>query len=314
MESVVRRIHSHLRALRSILAGLLLLLPALVGYAAEKEPPAGLAEYVGKDLSQLDEEPAAEFWRAFRALTGDKPEEEKAFASFEPWRVSRFRSGKGAWIFIEVYPGYAIPDVSGVRVHVFDKQWKRITKSEFPTGYRFFLQQATVKSDAALGQDLLVVKVTSAGPFLVRPDGTEKPAFEQGDFQRQYYALLGDRMALVRLEDNEKNLVRNSYRWSTPMKGGAIPRRSREQWIESLSSGSAAEQLATLVWLSGSHLNSSEKRYENVNQESLADSKLFEAVRDSEATSVALAKLLNSKVTWIRDYARLTVQVLKPDG
>jgi hypothetical protein len=314
MKTATRVIHRRRHALRSVIAGLLLLLPASFGYSAEKEPPAGLGEYVGQDLSQLDKEQAAEFWRAFRTLTGDKPEEKKTFGSFQPWSVSRFRSGKGAWIFVEVYPGYAIPDVSGVRVHVFDKQWKRIAKSEFPTGYRFFLQQATVKSDEALGQDLLVVKVTSAGPFLVRPDGTEKPAFEQGDFQRQYYALTGDRMALVRLEDNEKKLVRNSYRWSTPMKGGAIPRRSREQWIESLSSGSAAEQLATLVWLSGSHLKSSEKRYENVSQESLADSKLFEAVRDSEATSKALARLLKSKVKWVRDYARLTLEVLKPDG
>ena len=98
------------------------------------------------------------------------------------------------------------------------------------------------------------------------------------------------------------------------MKGGAIPKRSRDQWMDSLSSDSLAEQLATLVWLSGTHLKSSEKRYENVDQESVEDSTLFESVRNSDTTRKTLNELQNSEVKWVQEYAKLVIDSLENDG
>ena len=92
------------------------------------------------------------------------------------------------------------------------------------------------------------------------------------------------------------------------MKGGAIPKRSRDAWIKSLSSDSVADRLATLAWLSGSHLSSAEKRYKNVNQESAEHSKLYESVRDSPATKKALSKLRKSNIGWVREYAKLALE------
>jgi hypothetical protein len=64
------------------------------------------------------------------------------------------------------------------------------------------------------------------------------------------------------------------------------------------------------VWLSGEHLPSVDARHENVNQESIEDSKLFESVRDSPEVAKALNVLLESGNAWVQEYAKLTLQVM----
>jgi len=226
---------------------------------------------------------------------------------FEVWWVKAIDVGKAAWIVLEADPGGSIPGWSGIQVHVFDKGWKRLTKQAFPTGYRSFLKEVSLVKDNPLKQELLVAKVTSSGPFI--KDGDKKrPAFEQGDFQRQYYALLNDKLVLVRLEDDNGQLAQAHYRFRMSSKGPAVPNRTRDDWVRSLNSANPVEKLATLVWLSGMHLSSSETRYENHSQESVEDSKLFEAVRDTVETKKALRELANSKNSWIQEYAKFALE------
>ncbi len=297
-----------------------LLALVLLACPGEGRGISGLEAYVGKDLRQLDAEANSiriygyspgpngeEFIRRFRALTGDKPDRKGAWGPFYPWWVDRFGSGKAEWMVLEAYPGYNVPDVSGVRVHIFDPSWKRVVKQTFPTGYRFFLREAKVSSDNPLRQDLLVTVTDSAGPFIAIEGEPKRPAFEQGMYQRQYYALVGDRLAMVRLEDDEGRIARNNYRWSAPSKGPPVTKRTALQWLHCLRSPMPAEQLAALVWLSGYHLSSKEPRYKNVNQESVSDSRRFEAVRDSLQTRKAVARLTHSKNRWVREYALLAL-------
>jgi len=275
-------------------------------------PINGLEAYVGKDLRQLEEEDFREFARTVKAITGKKPKY-KEWSSLAPWWVKEFHAGSARWMFLEAYPGYDIPDISAGRVHIFGRNWKRIGKQAFSTGYRFFLNEAKIVTNKTLDQDLLVIQITSSGPFLVRGK-QKKPAFEQGDYQRQYYALRGDRLVLVRLEDNEGRLVRNHYRWSAPPKGPPVPKRTKTDWIQSLDSPVPIEQLATLVWLSGLHLASAEPRDKNVNQESVKDSALFEAVRDSPRTKEIIRRLTGSEQPWVKKYAKFALQALQDDG
>ena len=118
----------------------------------------GLEAYAGKDLRKFDERALEEFRKKFEDLTGDKPEI-KEWRSWEPWWVKPFTSGDAAWLLVEAYPGYAIPDVSGVQIHVFDKNWKRLAKHAFPTGYRRFLEAVDLNKDNPLKEDLLVATV-----------------------------------------------------------------------------------------------------------------------------------------------------------
>jgi hypothetical protein len=259
-----------------------------------------LSRYAGRDLRKLTTNEAALFRSEVTAKTGVKLGE----YSMQPWLLARFDQAGVAWVLIEGYPGYAIPDVSGVTLHFFDKSWTQICNETFPTGYRFFLNQVTVQRGANLNCPLIVAKATCSGPFITSP-GPKRPAFEQGDFQRQYYALSGTNVLLVRLEDDNGKLVRNSYGWSAPMKGPRVPTRTKAEWLEWLGSSNAVQKLYVLVWLTGGHLSSQGGRMTDHNQESVQDSKMYEAVRDDPQLTSILKRLLGDSQPWVRDYAGL---------
>ena len=287
---------------------MLMLACALPGLAQES-PLKGLEPHIGKDLQKLDADALAEFRKQVDAITRDKSKTNE-WGSYKPWWVMPFVRTNAAWVLLEAYPGYDVPDISHVRIHVFDRNWMRIAKHSFPTGYRCFLKEVVLVKDNPLKQDLLVAKVTSTGPFILQGD-EQRPAFEQGDYQCQYYALLGDQFVMVRLEDNNNTIARNHYRWQAPPKGPPVPKHTADEWIRSLSSANSVEQLTTLVWLSGTHLDSTEKRKKDHNQESVEDSELFEAVFDAAETKNALQELVKSKNTWVQEYATLTLRLIR---
>jgi hypothetical protein len=269
-----------------------------------------LEAWAGKDLVQLDAKagiislsgpPAGPYSVAFeqqlRALTGDPPDPTDEFV---PWWVDRFTSGEAAWMVLDAYPGCDNPDTSAIRVYLFDRHWKRFFKLAFPTGYDRNLAKAQVRRSKLLHEELLVT-TTYPNAGSIDSKGEWKAALGL----RQYYALVGDQLVLVRLEDHEGRSVRNLYHTSAPNLGPPVSGQTSDQWIRSLRSNNPVEQLAALVWLTGMHLSSSEPRYSNVNQESVADALTFEAVRDAPETSEALSELRNSKNRWAREYARL---------
>lgn len=288
------------------LVALLYLAVVIACFAAEL-PPIGLSAHKGKDLRQLDEKQSAMFMKDLQDLTGDEPETERSWMGYSPWSVQAFQVGRARWAVLEGYSTCMIPGTSAMRVHVFDEQWNRICKQAYPVGYRFFLNEISVTRQADLGQHLIVTKTTCAGPFFVGNDGSKTPAFEQGPYQRQYYALLGTNIVMVRLEDDKGELARNHYAWSAPSKGPAVPKRIKTEWIKSLGSTNSVEQLAALVWLTGGHLPSKEERKADHNQESIADSTLYESVRDDPETKRLLQDLTKHKTEWIREYAELGV-------
>jgi hypothetical protein len=294
------RIDQERLPMKHILSAILLLQWGAYCMAQEANVP-GLSQFAGQDLRKLEKFGMPAFRAMFRELTGDA-EDPDPWGSPRPWRVERFPVGDVAWVLLEGYPGYDVPDVSSMRIHVFDAKWKRITKQEFPTGYRMRLTRITLAAENPLGKPLVVARVVSTGPFEI-VNGAERPAFEAGEFQRQYYALSGGQFVMVRLEDHEGRIVPNHYRWSAPSKGPEVPKRSREEWIGTLNSDDPAAQLAALVWLTGTHLSSKAPRAANVNQESVAHSELFEAVRGAAETRKALHDLAESENPWVREYA-----------
>lgn len=272
----------------------------ITGCLAVGKEPSGFEFFVGR---KLDDTAKQQLAARYKLMTG---EELKQARGLSPWWVKKFEAGNAKWMLLLVYPGYDVPDVSYVEAHVFDRNWQRIAKQSFPTGYRMFLKEATVDRIEHLAQDTLVIKTTSAGPFIVI-GGKEKPLFEQGTFQRQYYGFAGKQVCLIRLEDDKRKLVRNHFRWKSPSKGPSPPTLNREQWLELLASDDLIEKLSALVWVTGSHLPSTEERKADHNQESLEDSKLFESVRDDLRTAKILRELKTHENPWVKQYARLGV-------
>src|SRR5262245_35364932 len=166
--------------------------------AAQDTKPAGLSRFAGQDLRKLEKFGMPAFQAMVSDLTGDAPDPDP-WQSPRPWRVERVSAGDAAWVLLEGYPGYDIPDVSSMRIHVFDANWNRLKKQEFPTGYRMRLTGIALATENPLDAPLVVARVVPTGPFQV-VDGLERPAFEDGEFQRQYYALSGGEFVMVRLE------------------------------------------------------------------------------------------------------------------
>ncbi len=262
---------------------------------AEEPAAAGLKNYVGKELWKLELSVREGFHRDVADLTGDKLESTDLRQSYWPWWVKPYASGRIAWMFMEVYPGWNVPDVSGVRIHLFDKGWKRVVKQEFPTGYRLRIKDVTLDENAALQQNLLVVRVVGSSPLVGEAE------------RKEFYALSKENFVLVRLENEDGQPFRNSYNSRVPFIGPHVTQQSGENWIKQLRSDDPVEQLGALMWLTGRHLPSTEKRRENVNEESREDALIWESVRDAAETGPILQKLSESPHAWVRDYAKLAL-------
>ncbi len=263
-----------------------------------------LSRYANMDLRKLTTNDVTAFQAEFKDKTGVQLGEKWGWCPLAPWLLARYDTEKTCWLLVEAYPGYEVPDVSGLKLHFFEKSWACVCSHSFPTGYRFFLNDVTVQHPEQLDRAVIVAKTTSAGPFITSP-GPKRPAFEQGDFQLQYYALIGTNLFMVRLEDNKGLVARNHYRWSAPPKGPPVPAKAKEEWIACLGSTNVVTQLSALVWLTGAHLSSHQERKTDHNQESVSDSRLLESVCDDARTASLLAKLKKSKNRWVQEYAEL---------
>ncbi len=269
-----------------------------------------LSRYFGRDLRKLTTNEMASFRAEFRARTGIEPGEKLGTYPLDPWLVSAYQTPLAAWVLVEAYPGYEVPDVSGVKLYFFDKSWKSICIHTFPTGYRAFLTDVTIQKQSDFHLPLIVAKTISTGPFMRTARDPFPPPLGQRGFFLKYYALSETNLFLVRSEKNDGSLVRNGYGGRSPMTGLAVPARTKEDWIASLNSSDVVEQLATLVWLTGCHLSSKEPRMPDHFQESIEDSRLFESVRDEPRTSSLLEALKQHSNRWIQDYAGLGIAKL----
>lgn len=278
---------------------LLVLLALVDGSSAQN-----LLQYADCDLRKLNTNEVSSLRAAFKSKTGVELGEKWGWRPLAPWILAAYETPKTAWVLVEAYPGYDVPDVSGMKVHFFDKSWTPVCSVSFPTGYRFFLNEVTLQKRQGFDTPLIVAKATSAGPFITSP-GPKRPAFEQGDFQLQYYALLHTNLFMVRLEDNQGVLAHNHYRWRNPPKGPEVPTRTKEEWITFLESSNVVEQFSALVWLTGAHLSSQAPRMADQNQESVEDSKRFESVRDDPRTAQTMNRLRVDRNQWVQQYAEL---------
>ncbi len=273
--------------------------------AAQELPPAGLAEFVGKDLQRLDDIATLGFRNRYEKLTGERLPLKGDLNSTQPRWVKPFASGPSQWAMVATNPGYSNPGFSDAKVDVFDKNWKRIATEGFLTGYRLHLRSVDVDEDNPLKQPVLVAKLIPTSDLFVE-DRNAKIAREK----RQYYALAGERWVTVRFEKGQSQLVRTSYAGRVTVNGPQPPKRTKDEWITQLKSENAVEQLAALVWLSGRHLRSTDRRNENTFEESIEDSRLFESVRDADEMASLLNKLTMSENSWVRDAARLALQTV----
>jgi CRP-like cAMP-binding protein len=207
--------------------------------------------------------------------------------------------------FVEIAPGFSRPGFCGLRIHIFDDDWRFVRRDAFSTGYRQEITDVYKIKPNALATDVLVIKTTSAGPWEVTRDGRRiGTPFFAGKHQLQFYAVVDGSLMLVRREDEQGRLVLNGYaNWSVPEIGMNYPKGTTPELLEILRSGSAPRRLALLAWIAGRHMSSGEKRVAGVSQEPLESSLAHEALTRSPVFAARVRVLRGNENEWIRDYA-----------
>jgi hypothetical protein len=243
-----------------------------------------LLSFENQDLRKLDEQAETRLHQAMEILVGKAtPNEFPCY--FRPLLIAKMSNAKGQtrYALVEGAPLVMIPGTAYVRIYFFTTGGKFLSSSEFTMGNRIDIIGARVIYMPEIGRPALVV--------------SSQHVINGADMAQQYYALIGEDLQLIRLEDSTGKVTRNGY-WATGPKNIG---RSVEERIRAIESNDVAEVLATLTWLSDESWNPRYK-YEETNESHVADE-----VRSRE--SVKLQRLMQSDNAWLQSTAQLAANV-----
>jgi len=210
-----------------------------------------------------------------------------------PWRVVRLG---GHVLLIEADILVAVPDTFDLVVHAFGEEGNHLSSASFSGGWRIVVNGAQAAGVAELRAPLL------------RLDSF--PESNGRDVARQYYAVVRDRLVLVRLEDSEGRALENHYAAPNHTIGPRPPERTSQEWEEALESNDPVSILEVLVWLGGGHAPAFTDPDPRIHRESRAEADLVHAVRTSLPVRARVAELESSPNAWVRDAALLAAKAL----
>jgi hypothetical protein len=264
----------------------------------------GLIGRLAPEASVFEQPPRPETWnprdwydyyyhpRATRRL-------EASFFRLQSWYLWRVANGQGQdrLVLFQGAPLTMIPGSSSARIFVFDTDGNQLQKFDFSTGWRITIDDARWLEDSGHGFPCLLV--------------CSSRCINGADIAAQYYALIDDTFALVRLEDSAGNFVPVYYHAPNHTIGPSVPERTAEQWEAALRSPDRAEVLRTLVWLGGEHSNPP-LREEHIHVERFEDAALALETRARPGTRRAVEALPRSQDSWIREAAQQAQKRLMP--
>ncbi len=184
-----------------------------VGGSADPDAFRQFKAYVGQDLSHLyeQENQRRELLGAIAKLVPGR--QYNKHDDYDPryiWEFARGVDDHSSYLLLEVdYLGSVQPGSSPLRLTLFGNMGELISEHKFDTGYRCYLAEACLQ-DAGHDGPLLVLETEEVG---LGPD-----------WVKQYYARIGERFDLIRLEDHNGAVCRNSYydvRMAGPLPRGA---------------------------------------------------------------------------------------------
>jgi hypothetical protein len=195
--------------------------------------------------------------------------------------------GRPRLVLFQATPLWCIPGGSSAHIFVFDIEGHLLTKCNFSTGWRITIEDARWQEDSGHGFACLVVY--------------SAPSINGADITSQYYALLEDTFALVRMEDRAGKSVRVNYHNPNHTIGPSVPERTAEEWEATMRSSDRAEVLRTLVWLGGAH-SDPPLRLEGV--ERFEDASRALQARARPGLRLAVEALISSEDRWVVEAAQ----------
>ncbi|HYL78716.1 MAG TPA: hypothetical protein VEU96_31285 [Bryobacteraceae bacterium] len=196
-----------------------------------------LSQLDGRDFSK--QRPSRDELSRLHQLAGSLP---KGYI-FEPdpWHVWKLmRGGETRYVLLLVESEKAIPGGSSACVQLFDAAEKRIGSWCFQTGWRITPRDAYMEYSSELASDLMVIRTSR---------------FINGrNIDKEYFAFSGDQLRLIRLEDDQGEIVQNDYIYPNYEIGLVPDAKTAVEWIELLKSKNKPDVLSALVFLGGRHI------------------------------------------------------------
>jgi hypothetical protein len=262
----------------------------------EPETESPLVSYAGADLRNLNEGRKAELNALLAATLPKERLTEGPFArqSWAVWPYPTAAERRGLILF-EGQHLFMIPGRSSAAVHFFDHSGKYLNSVAFATGWRIDIESAALETDAALGGQLIDVR--------------SAPSINGRDVCRQVYGVIDNRLALLWLEDSTGAMIANTYYAPNHTIGPAPPRRTAEEWEESLTSARPMIVLEALTWLGGDHLRDLSAERDVVSEDPEA-AKLVAEVRRRPGVRKTVDGLSRSESSRIQQAAKLAIEEL----
>ena len=254
-----------------------------------------LHSFLNQDLTKLDAKSRVAMQEAVKVLLGKRSD----FSSehLVPRLISEITNSKGekCYVFIEEFPLVEIPGSSGLHVHEFNLAGQFLRSANFSVGYRMDLTETKIMNIPELDREVITVR--------------SQPVFNFAkQYEKQYYALIGDDVLLVRFEDGNGRMIRNDYDPTHFTIGHTIIGRPAEAWEQALNSQDTAEVLSTLTWLSGRHRKPGSSQLGPTDEE-LSESILVNNVRLNSGVKLRLESLTHAENAWVREAANSALKV-----
>jgi predicted CopG family antitoxin len=198
--------------------------------AGRKQAWKTLLEFQGGKLAKLEGAESGKFYEVLKEL-GVDPDKNMI------WHPQLFISlenseGQGRYVLIRTIP-LSIPGASAAKMFVFSKYGEILNEQHFFTGWRIDIKSVSKFVDESTGTEMILIETDP-----LQGGGEE--------IYRQFYALAGNSVVLVRLEGSKGELERNSYDSGI---GPYPPWDSESEVLDRLMKGKRAEKLAVLAWL-----------------------------------------------------------------
>ncbi len=211
-----------------------------------------------------------------------------------PWHIWKTsRDGLSRYVVLLGEPEVLVPGGSSACVLLFDGASKRLRSWCFQTGWRIDLDRASLEFRTDLASDVIVL-------HMVR--------FINGrNVAKEYFAVGGDRLRFVRMENDKGEAVQNEYVFPN-FEIGIVPAgNTEEEWASMLESADRADVLSALVFLGGRHITEPRRRFAPEPAESKYAG-LFQQLAGSPCIRELIARLSHSENEWIRQAALLAVR------
>jgi len=207
--------------------------------------------------------------------------------------VAKIPNGENKLNYVSIIgkPLIVIPSNSEIYFEIYNEDGSLINSGTFNAGWRISIEKIEVRFSPEIGRKIIEV--------------TSEPVINGRDIFKQYFALVGNEIRLIRLEDSKGQAVRNDYHAPNMTIGLNITEHSSEEWKTSLKSVDSAEVLSSLTVLSGIHLNPEKLPafYGEVPYEDIKEAKFIRELNKDNDIKFEIQNLTKSEKVWIKQAA-----------